>query len=70
MMGYYTYGWNGWMIATMMLWPLLVAGAVWAVVVVTRARPQVTPREILDRRLARGEVSEEQYRQSLELLGK
>ncbi len=68
MMGYYTYGWNGWMIAMMMLWPVLIGVAVWAVVALTRDHPRQQPRAILDQRLARGEVSEEQYRQALDLL--
>jgi uncharacterized membrane protein len=70
MMGYYGYGWNGWMIAMMMAWPLLITVAVWAVVALTRDRGKSGPREILDQRLARGEVTPEQYQQTLDLLTK
>lgn len=70
MMGYYNYGWNGWMIAMMMVWPLLIGVAVWAVVAMTRDRGKVRPRDILDQRLARGEVTVEQYQQALDLLNK
>lgn len=70
MMGYYNYGWNGWMIMMMMVWPLVIAVAVWAVVAMTRDRGQSSPRDILDQRLARGEVTHEQYLQALDLLKK
>lgn len=67
MMGY-GYGWNGWMIVAMFAWPLAVGAAIWAVAVLTRgsgtvspsARPD-TPLEILDRRLADGEITVAEY---------
>lgn len=74
MMGYYTNGWNGWMIAMMMIWPLLIAVAVWAVVAMTRDRgrskdqPKEQPKDILDRRFASGEIAEREYLRALDLL--
>lgn len=69
MMGYYNnngYGWGGWMLAIMLIWPLLLAGAIWAVIAITRDRPArqkvpESPVEILNQRFARGEISEREY---------
>ncbi len=72
MMGWHQQGWNGWMIVMMMLWPLVIAGAVWAVVALTGSRERgavaETPRQILDRRFASGEIDAGQYEQMRELL--
>ena len=36
------YGWNGWMLMAMWLWPLLIAAGIWAMVALTRDR-RATP---------------------------
>ena len=64
MMGWYDHGWDSWMLATMLLWPLVIAVAAWALVVLTRGdrdNDDETPRRILDRRLATGEIDAVQY---------
>ena len=71
MMGYYDNGWNLWMIAMMLAWPILLALAIWAVLAVTgqRAKPQrETPGQILDVRLASGEITEQEYARTRQLL--
>lgn len=54
-----------WMIGMMVFWVAVVAGAVWAAVTLVRrgSSPRHGPsaREELDRRFARGEISEEEY---------
>lgn len=73
-MGHYGWGWNWWGVVMMLAWPLLLGLAAWAVVALTRERRQTeriqqpTPREILDRRLAAGEISEEDYARTRHLL--
>ncbi len=66
MMGYYnSYGWNGWMLIVMLVWPLILAAALWAVVAITkdrsRSRAQETPMEVLKRRFARGDITQQEY---------
>ncbi len=72
MMGWYNQGWNGWMIAMMLLWPVIIAVAVWAVAALTRTGapggPDETPRQVLDRRLAAGEIDTAHYEQMRALL--
>lgn len=72
MMGWYQDGWGwGWSGAVGMLvmlgfWAVIVGLAVWVIVRTTRgnttdARPVESPRDILDRRYARGEIDAAQY---------
>ncbi len=73
MMGWYNQGWNGWMIAMMLLWPVVIGVAVWAVASLTRSSGDAsgareTPRQVLDRRLASGEIDAAQYHQTRALL--
>ncbi len=73
MMGWSDQGWNGWMIAMMLLWPVVIGIAVWAVASLThggseQSRARETPRQILDRRLASGGVDAAQYHQTRALL--
>ncbi|AXY49205.1 SHOCT domain-containing protein [Rhodococcus ruber] len=68
-------GW-GWMMLMPLLWIVLIGVIVWAVVSLTRrptdrtadprhrAAPRETPREILDRRFASGEIDAEAYTQA------
>ncbi len=76
MMGY---GWNGsgsgwWMMGTMALfWIAVVAIGIWLVLRVTdqgykQSKSIDTPRAILDRRLASGEISVEQYAAARKLI--
>ncbi|MEZ5184370.1 MAG: hypothetical protein R2720_01365 [Candidatus Nanopelagicales bacterium] len=77
MMGYYDNGWNGWMVAMMMLWPVVLALGIWAVIAVTRDRrssspvatdARETPMGILNRRLAAGEITEDEYMRARRLV--
>lgn len=76
MMGYYTgYGWGAWMVVIMLAWPLIIALGIWGVVAITRDRQvaEVKPdgesaRQVLDRRLATGEISERQYIEARKLM--
>jgi len=76
MMGYYnTYGWNSWMLIVMLAWPVILAGAIWAMVLVTRDRPDArretageAPLEVLKRRFARGDITEQEYLESRAIL--
>ncbi|HQR80212.1 MAG TPA: SHOCT domain-containing protein [Actinomycetota bacterium] len=68
MMGYNNgYGWGAWMLVVMMAWPIVLALGIWAVVALTRdrgTRPGAglnTPLDILNRRLASGEITEQEY---------
>lgn len=68
MMGYYNgNGWSGWMVAMMMVWPIVLGLAIWAVVALTRDRaPRDTrnpldPVDILNRRFASGEITQQEY---------
>lgn len=75
-MGHYSpYGWYGWMMMAMWIWPLVVAVAVWGLISVTgnhrdpsgRRRAQ-NPVDILGRRFARGDISLEQYSEARPVL--
>lgn len=76
MMGHYgTNGWQGWMVMAMWIWPLLVGVAVWVLVALTRdwrAEPTKTtaedPTEILRRRFANGQISQDEYLQAVATL--
>jgi putative membrane protein len=53
----------------LLLWLLLIVGAVLLVRAVWGRRPDVgTPEQILARRFARGEISDEEYRRQMEEL--
>ncbi len=71
MMGGYSQGWNGWMIAVMLLWPIAIGGAVWALAALTHstaAGMRETPQQILDGRLAAGEIDPVDYDRKRALL--
>lgn len=77
MMGWYQNGWNGTgilgMVLMLVLWGGLIAAAVWAVARFTRTEhstPTVleSPRAILDRRFAAGEIDAEAYAQARRIL--
>jgi putative membrane protein len=76
MMGWYGDGWGaGWMVVMLLGWVALLGFGVWAVVALTRGRGPATPepravepRAILDRRLAAGEITAEEYAQVRRLL--
>ncbi len=77
MMNYYgPYGWNGWMLMAMWIWPLAIAAAVWALVALTRNRDTrahmkrqgESPSDILKRRFAHGEISQQEYLDSAAVL--
>lgn len=79
MMGW---GWNGWggsgagwlMVGSMMIFWIAVIGiGIWLVMRLTDrgstdSRPTETPRSILDRRFANGEINVEQYAEARRLL--
>lgn len=56
---------NGWWIAMVLFWALVIVGLVWLVRGWARDRSAEgrddAPRDVLDRRLAEGEVSVEEY---------
>lgn len=69
MMGWYDGGW-GWtgMLFMVLFWGVLIGAVVWGVARLTRRPgdgsgqpPLESPRQILDRRFASGEIDEEQY---------
>jgi putative membrane protein len=74
MMGSYGNGWgSGWMILMIVGWIAVIALGAWAVVALTRTTDaphddQETPRQMLDRRLAAGEIDTEEYLQKRRLL--
>ncbi len=74
MMGWYGQGWSGWMTVMMLVWPVLIGLSVWAVVALTRNGDRrstehiVTAHEILDRRLASGDIAPDEYRSRRDLL--
>jgi uncharacterized membrane protein len=59
------------MIGMLLFWILLIVGAVWLARVLLDNRPRavaggsLTPRQILDQRFARGEISRAEYDQIL-----
>jgi uncharacterized membrane protein len=70
MMGWYGGGWDGgWMVVMMLGWVALLGFGVWAVVALTRIRPAPTAHgsgresavDLLDRRLAAGEITPDEY---------
>jgi putative membrane protein len=73
------WGW-GWMIVMMVMmllfWGAIIAGIVWLIRGAARGRSvpdgpvsKETPLEILDRRFAEGDISEEDYRARRQVLG-
>jgi putative membrane protein len=75
MMGWYVGdGGYGWMVVVMLGWVVLIGLAAWALVALTRSTDSSpadegpTPRQILDRRLAAGEIDHDEYFQRLRLL--
>lgn len=70
------HGWDGgwmWLWGTLMMltWVVVIGGAVWLIVRATRSHdrpPASTARQILDERLARGEISLDEYQQRRDLL--
>lgn len=69
MMGWYNGGWSGMgMVLMLLFWAVLIAALVWGVARLTRrpgegieTRPVESPRQILDRRFASGDLTQEQY---------
>jgi putative membrane protein len=75
MMGWggFGWGWIAWLV--MILFWLLIAGlAIWLVSALVgsarTSRREPDPRQLLDIRFARGEITEEEYRRAKELLEK
>lgn len=76
MMGWYGYGgWAGaaWALLMVLFWASLIGGGVWAFGRVfgrsePPAPPLETPRQILDRRFAAGELDAEQYAEARRIL--
>ena len=73
-MMYGGYGW-GWMMLMPLVWVALIAAIVWAVVQLVHTPGKSSnddrrdsPKEILDRRLASGEIDSEAYRRIREEL--
>jgi putative membrane protein len=65
------FGHMGWMGLWWILGLALLIGLVWALGAATRTRDrEETPELILKRRLARGEISQEEYERSLKALRK
>ena len=62
-----------WMIGMMFIWVAVIAGAVWAAIAfIRRDSPSGGPlsaKEELDRRLATGEITEDEYKRRRELIG-
>ena len=57
---------GGWWIVMLLFWVLVAAGIVWAISRASRSQPDerragATPLEILERRLAEGSISVEEY---------
>jgi uncharacterized membrane protein len=73
-MGYWhdMHGWGyGWMIGMMLFWVAVIGLGVWAALALSRRDQHVVPsaRDELDRRLARGEITPEEYQRRRELIG-
>jgi uncharacterized membrane protein len=73
-MGYWhdMHGWDyGWMIGMMLFWVAVIGLGVWAAVTLSRRDQHAVPsaREALDRRLASGEITPEEYQRRRELIG-
>lgn len=75
MMGWYNQGGSGlWMILMPLMWIAIIGIAAWVVVMITRSSSKSnhvraeTPDEILRRRLAEGQITNEEYVQTRDLL--
>jgi len=74
MMGWYDNGWGPGlgMLVMLLVWGGIIGLGVWAVARLTRGEsrptPVETPRQILDRRFASGEIDAEQYAEARHLL--
>lgn len=74
MMGWYGNGWGSGlgMVVMLLVWGGLIGLGVWAVARLTRGEPPPapaeSPRQILDRRFASGEIDAEQYAEARHLL--
>jgi len=77
MMGWYdeTWSWTGafWMLLMMTVWVGLIAMGIWTVARLSRSGAAQSssvesPRQILDRRFASGEIDAEQYAQARHVL--
>jgi putative membrane protein len=75
MMDWYDNGWlNGFgmMMMMVLIWGGLIALGIWAVARLTKTSPTAphveTPRQILDRRFAAGEINAEEYAQTRHIL--
>ncbi|HEX6543258.1 MAG TPA: SHOCT domain-containing protein [Ktedonobacterales bacterium] len=71
--GYGGYGWPWpgiiWVIGFLLFWGALLALLIWAVRSSTGShRPHDTPKDVLRRRLAAGEISEEEYERLRKIL--
>lgn len=68
----YGFGWNAGMLMMVVIWGGLIALGVWTVARITRGqeKPPVgeSPRQILDRRFASGEIDAEQYADARRIL--
>ncbi|MEI2641800.1 MAG: SHOCT domain-containing protein [Candidatus Nanopelagicales bacterium] len=69
----YSGTWNGWMLAMMLIWPVLIIAAIAAIVALTRQTPSPqthrrSAKEILDRRLAAGEIDAAEYARTADML--
>ncbi len=74
-MGWYDNGWMNagvGMLMMLLIWGGLIALGIWTVTRLTRSspptRPEETPRQILDRRFAGGEINAEEYAQNRHIL--
>jgi putative membrane protein len=72
--GYGTDGWSAWMLFMGIFWVVLIGLVVWAAVRLSRRADEAThralesPRQILDRRYAAGEIDEAQYARTRSVL--
>lgn len=68
----YGFGWNAGMLMMVVIWGGLIAAGVWTVTRITRGqeKPPIgeSPRQILDRRFASGEIDAEQYADARRIL--
>lgn len=75
MMGWWGGDGGSWMIFVALIWVVLIVAGVWAVIALTRSgrswsgSPE-SPREVLDRRLASGEIDVEEYERLRRVLGR
>lgn len=72
--GYGTDGWSAWILFMGIFWVVLIVAVVWAAVRLSRRADEPTrgalesPRQILDRRYAAGEIDEAQYARTRRVL--